>query len=304
MSEENGIEFVTTGETCAHCDCINEVTVNYREVVKVLKGETDANLALEYCNECKRRLPPCSMCVDAINDGIITENERDCINCPITKFWNAKYGVDPLGEEKMTEEKTTPPPRGGFLERNTVMDMFNAKHLVGLCKTRMIVDAPLETQLEIAFDLLLREGLICSPQPEVETPAIPTLREVFSVLQHIDDDPEEVATVVYNLATGKESISDYEKWKVTLFLYIDDNEVDRDECEFSQAELATGQIGFGDFAIDFPTSDIQCRVNDFLKESISSWNGEDDAKFRDTWCLECDFGCDHDILAEIEIERI
>jgi hypothetical protein len=168
----------------------------------------------------------------------------------------------------------------------------------------MIVDDHLETQLEIAFSLLINEGLICEPKPEEETPAIPTFREVLRVVSSIEGDTEDVAKVVYNLATGKESISDYEKWNVTLRLYIDDNDVDRDTSEFSHTELASGEIGFGDFTLDCPTDEIEDRLDEFISDSLSSWNEEDDAEFDYTWCLECNFGCDHDVRAEIEIERI
>lgn len=104
----NGITLVETGEMCPICDIENIINVDYREVVKILKGEADANLPLIHCKDCGNRLAPCSMCTDAINDGIITEEERNCSDCPITKYWNAKFGEDKHGEDDMTEEKKTP----------------------------------------------------------------------------------------------------------------------------------------------------------------------------------------------------
>lgn len=104
----NGITFVETGEMCPTCDIENIINVDYREVVKILKGEADANLPLIHCKECGNRLAPCSMCTDAINDGIIAEEERNCFDCPITKYWNAKFGEDKHGEDDMAEEKKTP----------------------------------------------------------------------------------------------------------------------------------------------------------------------------------------------------
>lgn len=185
------------------------------------------------------------------------------------------------------------------------MNTFNAKHLTGLCMNRMVVDDHLAEQLEIAFSLLINEGLICKPKPQEEAPEIPTLDAVKEVVESLEDcSTNEIVEIVYDLATGAKSIADYETWRVSLRLYIDDDKYDYDSSEFSQAELATGQIGLGDFALDCPTSAIEFRVNDFINDSISSWNGEDDAEFDNTWYLECDFGCTHEVRAEIEIERI
>lgn len=104
----NGITLVGIGEMCPICDIENLFIVDYREVVKILKGEADANLPLIHCKECGNRLAPCSMCTDAINDGIIAEEERVCDDCPITKYWNAKFGEDKHGEDDMSEEQKTP----------------------------------------------------------------------------------------------------------------------------------------------------------------------------------------------------
>lgn len=128
----NGITFVETGEMCPTCDIENIINVDYREVVKILKGEADANLPLIHCKECGNRLAPCSMCTDAINDGIIAEEERNCFDCPITKYWNAKFGEDKHGEDDMTEEKKTP-------SLDEIVESFNNKCHCG-CDNDYVTD--------------------------------------------------------------------------------------------------------------------------------------------------------------------
>ena len=102
MTDE--IAFGTTGELCPICEHENEITVDYREVVKVLKGDSSANIPLIHCEECGNRLAPCSFCKYAIQDGYITFDEMTCDNCPITKYWDNKYGEDKHGDDEMTDE--------------------------------------------------------------------------------------------------------------------------------------------------------------------------------------------------------
>ena len=107
---DDEIAIAGTRETCPHCSYQNRLLLDYHKVVEVLKGG-DPNMPLIRCTGCGKRLALCSVCTVAINDGYITENERDCDNCPILAYWNKKYGEDPHGEEKetsMTEEKKTP----------------------------------------------------------------------------------------------------------------------------------------------------------------------------------------------------
>ena len=98
---DDEITIVETGEMCPHCDWENEISLDYREVVKVLKGE-DANLPLVHCEDCGKRIAPCSLCMDAVNDGYITEDEQTCDNCPILAHW------DKSTEKTSTKKKRRP----------------------------------------------------------------------------------------------------------------------------------------------------------------------------------------------------
>lgn len=84
---------VTSGEMCPYCDNVTDTTLDYQEVVRLLKGE-EANLPLDHCGNCGRRLLPCGLCEDAINDGYITEDDRDCYKCKIHNHWNTKFGIE------------------------------------------------------------------------------------------------------------------------------------------------------------------------------------------------------------------
>ena len=102
---DDEITAVATGELCPHCSYENRLLIDYHNVVEVLRGG-DSNLPIIRCTGCGKRLAPCSVCTDAIDDGYITENERTCDNCPILAYWDKKYGEEK--ETTMTEEKKTP----------------------------------------------------------------------------------------------------------------------------------------------------------------------------------------------------
>jgi hypothetical protein len=170
----------------------------------------------------------------------------------------------------------------------------------------MIVDEPLETQLEIAFSLLIKEGFICEPKPQEEAPKIPSLDAIKDVVESLEDcSTNEIVEIVYALATGEKSIDDFNKWTLRLSLYIDGDKVDFDSTEFSLAEIKNGkEARFGHyFTIDYPTRDIEESVLEFVSDSIGSWGGEDEEDFCESWNHTCNFGCEHEIEATLEIER-
>lgn len=130
MSDEKLTPYGTIefGEICPNCDNEETCIVDYEGFLRMLKGMKGANLPLIHCSECGNRLTPCSLCTDAINDGIITEEERNCSDCPITKHWDAKYGEDKHGEEEMTDLHGDDPMTTTDEKKTPTLDLDEIKH--------------------------------------------------------------------------------------------------------------------------------------------------------------------------------
>ena len=140
--------------------------------------------------------------------------------------------------------------------------------------------------------------------PTVEPPKVPSIDEVLGLVESLEGcSDSEIAKIVYDLATGVMSLDDFNKWTICISLYIDDNEVDHDSTEFSLSDIQNGEVNLGSFSLDYYLNAIEYRVSDFLSNCISEWNGEDDGEFEESWEMDCNMGCSHNVRCEISIER-
>lgn len=143
-----------------------------------------------------------------------------------------------------------------------------------------------------------------TPASTVEPPKVPSIDEVLGIVDSLEDcSDSEIAKIVYDLATGKMSIEEFNKWTIRITLYFDDDEADSDSTEFSLSDIQNGEADLSSFSLDYYLDDIENRVSDFLSDCIDEWNEEDDEEFEHSWDMECNMGCHHEVRCEITFER-